>query len=349
MKQKTRLRFLMITTSALVLGIGSTVIYLFSTAIGLSTLTTLTIIISYFFLQWFLSPMIVKRSVKLQYMKIGEMPQFEKIVSDLSTKAGMPTPRLAIVDDPSPNAFVFGRTRGSTTLAINKGLTMLSGDEIKAVIAHEIGHIRNYDCIILTVVSSIPLMLYNLSMGLIGLAEGSMGKGFGSMLFSIILLAFGICTYVGYFLTHLLTLSLSRNREYQADFFSARLTRRPHDLESALAKISYGLCIKPSKELSLRCFCIGDPVSSRREIYGILKHKKEYDLDHDGKLDENELRVAMVDMYDLNKDGKLGKNELGLAMKIKTFGIISKLNEMLSTHPSTHKRIQLLDRLGKRF
>ena len=83
------------------------------------------------------------------------------IVKEFVAKSEMPMPRLAIVPNNTPNGFVFGRTSSSATLALHEGLlTSLNEDEVKGVIAHELGHIKHKDYIVMTVLSVLPLIAY---------------------------------------------------------------------------------------------------------------------------------------------------------------------------------------------
>src|SRR5260370_37781599 len=79
----------------------------------------------------------------------------------MASTSGLPMPRLAISPDPTPTAFVFGRTQKSATLAVHQGLLQrLNEDEIEGVIAHELGHVKHRDFIVVTMISAIPLVAY---------------------------------------------------------------------------------------------------------------------------------------------------------------------------------------------
>ena len=97
----------------------------------------------------------------LHYLKPGENPWLEKTVKELADKSGLPMPKLAIVPNSTPNAFTFGRSTSSATLAVHEGLLrQLNEDEVKGVIAHELGHIKHKDYIVMTVLSALPLIAY---------------------------------------------------------------------------------------------------------------------------------------------------------------------------------------------
>ncbi len=263
--------------------------------------------------QWAVSPGIIRWSARLQYLKPGENPFFENTVKDLTRKAGIPMPKLAVAPDRTPNAFVFGRSRKSATLAVHIGLLeQLNKDEIRGVLAHEVGHLKHNDMVVMTVVSVVPLLAFMLARSV--LWSGRRDRGSGGLIIAAML---GLAVY---FISQLMILKLSRQREYYADTFSAVSTGDPHSLSSALTKITFGLSLSREKPGAARSFYIGDPVNAKREVAILMQNKNKYDLDGDGVLDERELRKAMEDQ------ARSGRARM----------------EFMSTHPSTFKRIQLL-------
>jgi heat shock protein HtpX len=273
----------------------------------------------FIFLQWAIGPSIVAWSTHLKYIRKGENPFLENMVTELCQKSNVPMPRLAIVEDQTPNAFVFGRTLNSATLAVHTGLlTRLNSDEIKAVIGHEVGHLKHKDVIIMTIAGAIPLLAYMVAYMFFFGGRGAK-KEAGLALLALAALAFAI-----YFITFLLVKRLSRLREYYADSYSAFITMNPHGLSSALTKITYGLSLSKKETSGARAFYIGDPISAKREISSIMKKRHQYDLDGDGVLDEYELEKAM------EAEAKSRWNSW---------------NEMSSTHPPTFKRILQLKQI----
>lgn len=264
-------------------------------------------------IQWAASPGIIRWSSRLRYLQPGENPFFENTVKELCQKSGVPTPRLAMSPDKSPNAFVFGRSRNSATLAVHQGLMeQLNRSEIRAVLAHEVGHLKHNDMAVMTIVSAIPLLAFMLARSILWSGSGRNRDAGGLIIAAII-------GYAVYFISQLMILKLSRQREFYADTFSAVTTQDPHALSSALAKITYGLSLSREKPGAARSFYIGDPVTAKQEIASIMQNKNKYDLDGDGVLDERELNRAM---------------EAEAKHKRHT--------EIMSTHPSTFRRIQLL-------
>jgi len=272
--------------------------------------------------QYAVGPAIVAASTRLQYLKPGDNPWLENTVKELADKSGLPMPRLAIVPNNTPNAFTFGRTTSGATLAVHEGLLkQLNEEEVKGVIAHELGHVKHKDYIVMTVLSALPLIAYFVAQ--ITLRAGAFSGGgrrdrdnSGAALIII-----GILSFIIYIITFLIIMRLSRLREHYADAYSAYVTGSPRELESALAKITYGLSISPKAPEGVRAFYIEDPGVARQEVQEIMDHKDEYDLDHDGVLDERELELAM------EKEAK---------------STWSQMNSLFATHPPTFKRILLL-------
>ncbi len=277
-------------------------------------------------LQYLIGPAIVRASTRLRYLKSGENPWLESTVKELAEKSGIPTPKLAIVPNPTPNAFVFGRTRQDATLAVHEGLlNNLNKDEVRGVIGHELGHVRHRDFLIMTALSSLPLIAYLIFRGAFGAAwisgRTSRKKDEGAGL-AAILIAVAVISYVIYIVSLLFVMRLSRLREHYADAYSAYVTSSPRSLESALTKITYGLSLAPRIEnQGARTLYIGDPAMAKLEVQNIISKKEAYDLDKDGVLDERELELAM------EKEAK---------------SRWLTINRWFQTHPATFQRILLL-------
>ncbi|MCK5626130.1 M48 family metalloprotease, partial [Candidatus Bathyarchaeota archaeon] len=279
--------------------------------------------------QYLLGPLIVSASVRLHYLKPGENQWLETTVKTLAEKDEVSIPRLAIVPNKTPNAFVFGRTSRSATLAVHEGLlTSLNKDEVEGVIAHELGHIKHKDYIVMTVLSALPLIAYIVAQSLCryGMISSYSRRGNRDGNAGLAIVIAGGISFLVYITTFLSVMRLSRLREHYADAYSAYLTGEPNNLQSGLAKITYGLSIIPQKSTQVRAFYIGDPTMAKKEISTLMKNKQEYDLDKDGVLDEVELQRAM------EKEAK------------STWG---NLNNWFSTHPPTFKRILLLREIEK--
>jgi heat shock protein HtpX len=277
------------------------------------------LVAAFMLMQWAIGPAIVRWSTGLRYLKPGENPFLERAVAELAQKAGVPMPRLAIVEDKSPNAFVFGRTISSATLAVHRGLLeRLNAEEVKAVLAHEVGHLKHRDVIIMTFAGAIPLIAYFIARMLM-FGGGRRSKDSGG------LVVVGLVALVVYVVSQFLVLKLSRLREFYADSYAGTSTGKPRALASALAKITYGLSLAPRESAgAARAFYIGDPQSAAANA----REVQQLDLNRDGVLDDRELQIA----------AEQGERRRGMW---------SRAGEVSSTHPSTYKRIMLLLEIDK--
>lgn len=175
-----------------------------------------------------------------------QAPQLYNVVNEMALAANVPMPKVYIIDDPSPNAFATGRDPDHSSVAITTGLLQkLDREELQGVIGHEMSHVRNYDIrftlIVGVLIGSIVLLSqiflrYTFWFGG-GRKSDSDSKGGGSL--GAILLVVGIVmAIVAPIFTALVQMAVSRQREYLADASSVALTRNPHGLERALAKLS---------------------------------------------------------------------------------------------------------------
>lgn len=158
--------------------------------------------------------------------------RLERIANELAGRAGLPMPKAYIIDSDSPNAFATGRNPGHAAVAATRGiLDMMSDDELAAVIAHELGHVKSYDTLVSTVAASVSgglMILSRMALFFGGNGNASFGKRL-----AVSVLAPLAATVV--------TLAISREREYAADEYSAALTKHPALLANALLKLERGV------------------------------------------------------------------------------------------------------------
>nr|WP_243855748.1 zinc metalloprotease HtpX [Sphingobium vermicomposti] len=163
----------------------------------------------------------------------GSAPEFYGLVRDLAQRAGLPMPRVYLIDQPHPNAFATGRDPAHAAVAATTGLlSMLTRDEVAGVMAHELAHVRNRDTLIMTMVATIAgaiAMLANFGLFFRG---GSNDNGHGNLVAGL------LAVIVAPFAAMIVQMAISRTREYAADAGGAQISGNPHALASALAKIS---------------------------------------------------------------------------------------------------------------
>ena len=175
----------------------------------------------------------------------NQAPMIWNIVTDMAMIAKVPMPRIFIIEDESPNAFATGSSPENAAVAVTTGLLeRLNREELEGVIAHEFGHIRNYDVRLQTIaiaLGAVIAMLVQFGSRMMFWGGGSRDRddddngGGANAIFMVIGL---IAMILGPFMSTILQLALSRNREYLADATAVEFTRNPYGLISALRKIS---------------------------------------------------------------------------------------------------------------
>lgn len=169
-----------------------------------------------------------------------EYPAYYRSVENLSITAGLPLPRLYVIDDAAPNAFATGRDKEHAAIAVTTGLlAMMDNNELDGVIAHELAHIGNRDILLQTVV----VVLVGFISILADIFFRGMGSRRGKNSGGGILVIVGIVLVIlSPIIAQLIHLAISRKREFLADASGALLTRYPEGLASALTKIGgYGV------------------------------------------------------------------------------------------------------------
>jgi heat shock protein HtpX len=173
-------------------------------------------------------------------------PQLMNVVQEMALAAGVPMPKVYIIDDTAPNAFATGRDPQHASVAITTGLLQkLDREELQGVIGHELSHVRNFDIrfalLVAVLVGSIALLAdFFLRFTFWGGGRrggGDRDKGGGALVAIVYVIAI-VLAILAPFIARLVQLAVSRQREYLADASSVELTRNPHGLEQALAKIA---------------------------------------------------------------------------------------------------------------
>ncbi len=190
---------------------------------------------------WF-SDKLVLRMTNAQPLSSGEAPELHAMVETLSQRAGIPTPRLYLVHDPSPNAFATGRNPANGVVAVNQGLLdILDRAEVEGVLAHEIAHIKHRDTLTSAIVATLAGAVSSIgNIAMWGSLFGGSNDEEGSNPFGQLLLI-----VVAPLAAMLIQFGISRAREFEADKTAATLTGSARGLQSALLKLERGARLVP--------------------------------------------------------------------------------------------------------
>ncbi|QZY52656.1 M48 family metallopeptidase [Leucobacter tenebrionis] len=189
----------------------------------------------------------------------ADNPRLYRIVENLSITTGTPMPEVYIVNDPAPNAFATGRNPENAMVAATTGLLDIMTDpELEGVMAHELGHVRNYDIRVSMIVYGLVVaigMLADMFMRMAFFSRGNNNNG------NPVMLIFGlVAMVVAPLIASVVQLAVSRQREYLADATGALTTRHPEALASALHKLSeYGRPLQ-RQQSSMAHLWIADPL-----------------------------------------------------------------------------------------
>ena len=197
------------------------------------------------------------------------------VVEEMAIAAGIPKPRVWIVDDPAPNAFATGIDPQHAHVAVTQGLLdLMSRDELQGVIAHELGHIKNLDVRLMTTLAALVgvVLLIRDGTGRFfwggggGSGEsGGKGRGKGDLgALAVVLLVIWVLSWLlAPLITQMLAMAVSRKREYLADAMSAQFTRNPGALASALQKIETSDAPATHLKAGAAHLCICDPLDRK--------------------------------------------------------------------------------------
>jgi heat shock protein HtpX len=189
-----------------------------------------------FFSYWFSDKMVL-RAYGAQPLDPSNAPELFSIVNELAQAAGIPTPRLYLIDSDTPNAFATGRNPRHAAVAVTRGIMRICNrDELKGVLGHELSHVLNRDILVSSIaatLASVVMMLgswarWAAMFGGLGGRDDDERGGILGMLAMAILAPLAAT---------LIQLAISRTREYQADASGAKLTHNPLDLANALRKL----------------------------------------------------------------------------------------------------------------
>ncbi len=219
----------------------ATLVYVMSKAFGLNALsiTGISLVLAGFMSigSFYYSDKLVIATSGAKLIKKEEYPKFYRTVENLAIGAGLPLPKIYVINDPSPNAFATGRDPKHAVVAASTGLLDIMTDaELEGVIAHELSHIKNYDIRlagVIAVLVGFVAILSDLFIRMTFFRDSDDNKG--NAIFLIIAIVLAILSPIAASLIHL---AVSRKRELLADASGALLTRYPEGLASALEKLA---------------------------------------------------------------------------------------------------------------
>jgi heat shock protein HtpX len=186
---------------------------------------------------YFFSDRLVLAMHHAREVSYEQAPRLHQIVEEVAREAGVPKPRVFVIPEAQPNAFATGRNPAHGVVAVTEGIVgLLDERELRAVLGHEIGHVKNRDILVATVaagiVAAVTYMAHVAQFAVFLGGRGRDSEGAGSGLRSLFLILLSPIAAA------LIQLGISRSREYLADETGARLTRDPEGLARALEKMS---------------------------------------------------------------------------------------------------------------
>lgn len=221
--------------------------WVFARALGNPILLYIAVIFSiiYAWISYYYSAQMTLAVSKAKEVQKKDAPELYRLVENLAITAGLPTPKVYIIDDDAPNAFATGRDPQHAVVAVTTGiLDKLDKTELEGVIAHELSHVGNYDIRLMTLIVVLVAIIALLSDFFLrftfwgGMGRDRDSEGGGDQMQLIFIVIGLILAILAPIIGTIMQLAISRKREYLADASGALLTRYPEGLAKALEKIS---------------------------------------------------------------------------------------------------------------
>ncbi|MDP3993330.1 MAG: M48 family metalloprotease [bacterium] len=232
---KRRTVYLFLFFSIFIIGVGWAFSYVYDSQAILFIAVAIAIFQSWF--SYYFSDSVSLAVAGAKEALVAEFPELHRVVENLAITSGLPKPKIYVINDPAPNAFATGRNPKHATIAVTTGLLeIMEKRELEGVLAHELSHVGNYDILVMTVtvtlVGVIVLLsdIFMRSLWFRGRDDNNRSGGY-LMLIGIVL------AILAPIFAKLISMAISRKREYLADASGSLLTRFPEGLASALEKI----------------------------------------------------------------------------------------------------------------
>jgi len=311
-------------TLALIIGISTAFFAAILWLLGISNIIVLVVFVAIFNIaQWLLAPYMINALYRVRHIKPEESPELYSTVERIALKSGIKKPKLGIANIPIPNAFAYGSPIAGNHVAVTQGLLdTLDGEEVEAVLGHELGHLKHKDVQIMMLVSFLPALFYIIGRSIMfsayygGRRDREGGSGAAILI--------GMACMLMYFVLTLFTLGLSRLREYYADRHSASV------VEEGPRKLSVGLAKIVSKTGRMK-------TSRQKQAFAFSGFKNLFISDPD----RAEVDSAQVSQF------ALGLSDQALVEQLLRRRVTSgdRLMEMFSSHPNITKRLKALQTL----
>jgi len=202
-------------------------------ALGLPSGFIILIAVVMGLVQYFFSDRLVLMTTGSKIVEYDEAPDLHRMIEKLCTEADLPKPRIAVMHSPMPNAFATGRSPNHAVVAVTDSIMQtLNRDELEAVLAHELSHVKNRDILTMTVASFVAMIASMIMNNFLFASIFSNREQGGAWIIA------GIVAAMVWVIATMLMMALSRYREFAADRGSAYITNNPDALISALQKIS---------------------------------------------------------------------------------------------------------------
>jgi heat shock protein HtpX len=239
-----RRTFLMLLGFVVIITLAATAIVLLFGGGWVGVIVAFVIAMALAWASYYNSDKIAIAASRAQPADENEYRRYHNLVEGLCIAAGLPKPKLFVVDDPAPNAFATGRNPKHSSVAVTTGLLeVMNRVELEGVLAHELSHIKNYDILVTTIaVTAVGTIALISDIGLRfafwgGMTDRRDNNGDSGPIGAIIAIASLAVLLLAPFAGYLMQMAMSRNREYLADASGVQLTRYPPGLISALEKL----------------------------------------------------------------------------------------------------------------